>query len=54
MIAFSRTVPNAWSEHDKLAKTTQGGMGIHAAVLDRDIGPLLQTRSCSIRCCSRR
>ena len=44
MIAFSRTVPNAWSEHDKLAKTTQGGMGIHATVLDRDIGPLLQTQ----------
>jgi len=44
MIAFSRTVPNAWSEHDKLAKTTEGGMGIHAAVLDRDIGPLLQTQ----------
>jgi len=44
MIAFSRTVPNAWNEHDKLAKTTQGGMGIHAAVLDRDIGPLLQTQ----------
>jgi len=44
MIAFSRTVPNAWTEHDKLAKTTQGGIGIHAAVLDRDIGPLLQTQ----------
>jgi hypothetical protein len=44
MIAFSRAVPNAWSEHDKLAKTTPGGMGIHAAVLDRDIGPLLQTQ----------
>ena len=44
MIAFSRTVPNAWSAHDKLAKTTQGGMGIHAAVLDRDFGPLLQTQ----------
>ncbi len=44
MVAFSRTVPNAWSEHDKLAKTTPGGMGIHAAVLDRDIGPLLQTQ----------
>ena len=44
MIAFSRTVPNAWGEHDKLAKTTKGGMGIHAAVLDRDIGPLLQTQ----------
>jgi hypothetical protein len=44
MIAFSRTVPNAWSEHDNLAKTTPGGMGIHAAILDRDIGPLLQTQ----------
>ncbi len=44
MIAFSRTVPNRWHEHDKLAKTTQGGIGIHAAVLDRDIGPLLQTQ----------
>jgi hypothetical protein len=44
MIAFSRTVPYAWHEHDKLAKTTQGGMGIHAAVLDRDLGPLLQTQ----------
>jgi hypothetical protein len=44
MIAFSRTVPNAWSAHDKLAKTTKGGMGAHALVLDRDIGPLLQTQ----------
>jgi len=44
MIAFSRTVPNAWWEHDRLAKTTRGGIGIHAAVLDRDIGPLLQTQ----------
>jgi hypothetical protein len=43
MIAFSRTVPNQWSEHDKLAKTG-GGMGIHAAVLDRDFGPLLQVQ----------
>ena len=43
MIAFSRTVPNQWSEHDKLAKT-RGGMGIHAAVLDKDIGPLLQVQ----------
>ena len=44
MVAFSRSVPNAWSEHDKLGKTTPGGMSIHAAVLDRDIGPLLQTQ----------
>ena len=44
MVAFSRSVPNAWSAHDRLAKTTAGGIGIHAAVLDRDIGPLLQTQ----------
>ena len=44
MIAFSRTVPQKWSEQDKLAKTTRGGIGVHAAVLDRDIGPLLQTQ----------
>jgi hypothetical protein len=44
MIAFSRTVPYRWSDHDRLAKTTPGGIGVHAAVLDRDLGPLLQTR----------
>jgi len=44
MIAFSRSVPNRWSEHDRLAKTTAGGMGIHAAILDIDIGPLLQAQ----------
>jgi hypothetical protein len=43
MIAASRTVPNRWAEHDKLADTPQG-YGMHAAVLDRDIGPLLQTQ----------
>ena len=44
MIAYSRTVPRVWSEHDRLAKTTQGGIGIHAIVLDLDLGPLLQVR----------
>jgi hypothetical protein len=44
MIAFCRTVPYAWNEHDKLAKFTRGGVGVHAALLDRDIGPLLQTQ----------
>lgn len=44
MIAFSRSVPNRWSEHDRLAKSTAGGFGIHAAVLDIDIGPLLQVQ----------
>ena len=42
MITFSRSVPHKWSEFDRLAKTTPGGIGIHAAILDRDIGPLLQ------------
>jgi hypothetical protein len=44
MIAFSRSVPDRWSEHDRLAKTTAGGMGMHAAILDIDIGPLLQVQ----------
>jgi hypothetical protein len=44
MIAHSRSVPNAWSEHDNMAKNTLAGMGMHAAILDRDIGPLLQTQ----------
>jgi len=44
MIGFTRTVPDSWSEQDKLAKTTQGGIGTHALVLDRDVGPLLQTQ----------
>jgi hypothetical protein len=44
MVAFSRSVPNRWSEYDRLAKTTAGGFGIHAAVLDIDIGPLLQVQ----------
>ena len=44
MIAFSRSVPDAWNEHDRLAKTTAGGMGIHAVILDIDIGPLLQVQ----------
>jgi hypothetical protein len=45
MIVFSRSVPDRWSEHDRLAKTTAGGMGIHAAILDIDIGPLLQVQT---------
>ena len=42
MIAYSHTVPHRWSAFDHLAKNTAGGWGIHAAVLDVDIGPLLQ------------
>jgi hypothetical protein len=44
MIAYCRSVPARWSEFDRLAKTTVGGWGVHAAVLDLDIGPLLQVQ----------
>jgi hypothetical protein len=44
MIAFSRSVPDNWNDHDRLAKTTPGGLGIHAAILDRDVGPILQVQ----------
>jgi hypothetical protein len=42
MVAFSRTVPGTWSEHEKLANTPQG-WAVHAMVLDLDVGPMLQT-----------
>jgi hypothetical protein len=44
LVAFSRTVPYAWAAHDKLAKTTRAGMGVHAILVDADLGPLLQTQ----------
>lgn len=44
MIVYAKSVPGKWSEYDKLAKQTPGGIGIHAIVLDRDIGPLVQTQ----------
>jgi hypothetical protein len=44
MVDFSRTVPDDWSEHAKLANTPNG-LGIHAMNLDIDIGPLLQTQN---------
>jgi hypothetical protein len=43
MIKFCRTVPDDWNEHDVLANTPQG-LGVHAMVLDVDVGPLLQTQ----------
>jgi hypothetical protein len=43
MVDFSRTVPDSWSEHEKLAATPQG-LGVHAMVLDVDVGPLLQAQ----------
>lgn len=44
MIAHSRSVPFAWAAHDVMAKTTAPGIGLHAAIVDRDIGPLLQVQ----------
>ena len=44
MIAHTKSVPYAWAEHDKMAKFTRAGYGIHAAIFDRDVGPLLQTQ----------
>ena len=42
MVAFARTVPDDWSAHERLASTPQG-WGVHAMVLDVDVGPMLQT-----------
>ena len=43
MMAFCRSVPDTWREHDKLANTSKGH-AVHALNLDLDIGPLLQTQ----------
>ncbi len=43
MVAFSRTVPDDWNEHDRLANTPQG-LAVHAMNLDVDVGPVLQTQ----------
>src|ERR1700681_273476 len=42
MLAFTRTVPDEWAAHEKLANTPQG-WAVHAMVLDIDVGSLLQT-----------
>jgi hypothetical protein len=42
MVAFAQSVPDTWSEHEKLADTEKG-WALHAMVLDVDIGPHLQT-----------
>jgi hypothetical protein len=47
MVAFARSVPHKWSEYDRLARHTAKGMGIHAVLLDIDIGPLLQVQNLS-------
>ena len=43
MIAFTRSVPDAWGQHEMLANTAKG-LGVHALNLDLDVGPLLQTQ----------
>ncbi len=43
MIKFCRTVPDDWTQHDVLANTPKG-LGVHAMLLDIDVGPLLQTQ----------
>jgi hypothetical protein len=43
MVVYTRSVPDTWSAHEKLADTPKG-WAIHALVLDIDVGPLLQTR----------
>ena len=42
MVAAARSVPDEWSQHEKIADTPQG-WAMHAMVLDIDVGPLLQT-----------
>jgi hypothetical protein len=43
MVAFARSVPDAWSQHEILANTPKG-LGVHALNLDLDVGPMLQTQ----------
>ncbi|HYA07189.1 MAG TPA: hypothetical protein VEF90_14975 [Xanthobacteraceae bacterium] len=43
MVAFARSVPDAWGQHEMLANTEKG-LGVHALNLDIDVGPLLQTQ----------
>jgi hypothetical protein len=42
MVALARSVPDAWSQHEKIGDTPQG-WALHAMVLDIDVGPMLQT-----------
>src|SRR5215469_318831 len=43
MVAFARSVPDAWGQHEILANTPKG-LGVHALNLDLDVGPMLQTQ----------
>jgi hypothetical protein len=42
MLVLARSVPDDWSEHEKIGDTWQG-WALHAMVLDIDVGPMLQT-----------
>ncbi len=42
MVAYARSVPDEWAQHEKIGDTPQG-WALHAMVLDIDVGPLLQT-----------
>lgn len=42
MVAHATSVPDTWSEHEKIGDSAQG-WAMHAMVLDIDIGPMLQT-----------
>ncbi|MBV9562421.1 MAG: hypothetical protein JOY90_18560 [Bradyrhizobium sp.] len=42
MVAMARSVPDDWSEHEKIGDTPKG-WALHAMVLDIDVGPMLQT-----------
>jgi hypothetical protein len=42
MVALARSVPDEWSQHEKIGDTPQG-WALHAMVLDIDVGPMLQT-----------
>lgn len=44
MIAFTRSVPDDWPAHVRIANTPKG-LGIHALNLDIDVGPLLQVEN---------
>lgn len=44
MVGFSKSVPNKWGEHVKVAQTADG-LGLHALILDVDVGPLLQAQN---------
>jgi hypothetical protein len=43
MVAFARSVPDEWNQHEVLANTEKG-LAVHALNLDIDVGPLLQTQ----------